>query len=141
MSDDLQQNLNNYCVVSRKYNLNDKKFFLTKFQKVNSNYLNLAWEYSLDEIQNREIIKDAKELPKNALQEIENKLLTINNKADDLFYYLNSGFDVKELKLDEERIERQFRNILAQRHQKILESKILSIAKKEKSNFLNSSFV
>jgi len=121
---ELQNKLNKYALINRKYQLFDKTQFLSTFSKIETEYLAKAWQYGSDEIQNKEIIKNANELPRKGKKEVSNRLLKFNSDTDDLFYYLNSKFDVKELKLDEEQIERRLRNTLAKRHQKILEAEI-----------------
>ena len=64
--------------------------------------------------------------------EISLKLQKFNFESNDLYYYLNSKFDSKELKLDEEQVERRLRNILALRYQKIILDEINKLKRKEK---------
>ena len=120
MNSEIQDKINKYCLINRKYQLLDESNFKLKFSKIDIKELKLAWEYGCDKIQNDEIIKDAKDLPKNGKKDISQKLQKFNFESNDLFYYLNSKFDVKELKLNEEQVERRLRNLLALRHQKII---------------------
>lgn len=132
MNSEIQEKLNKYCLINRKYQLLDEFNFKLKFSKIDSECLKLAWQYSCDKIHNDEIIKDTKDLPKNGKKEISQKLQKFNFESNDLYYYLNSKFDVKELKLNEEQVERRLRNLLALRHQKIIFKEITKLKRKEK---------
>ena len=136
MTVDLQEYLNKYCLILRKYNLDDKNGFFEKFSELKKDYLVKAWEYSFDKIQNREIIKDASELSDGAEQIIRERLENYEKNNYDKYYYLNSSFDVKELKLDDERTERRFRNILAVKHNSNLEKIILKEHRLNSVNFI-----
>ena len=125
MTVDLQEYLNKYCLILRKYNLDNENGFFGKFSELKKDYLINAWKYSFEKIQNREIIKDASELRNGAEEIIRVRLENFQKNNHDTYYYLNSTFDVKELKLDDERIERRFRNILAIKHNNNLEQVIL----------------
>jgi hypothetical protein len=131
MSTEIQDKLNRYCLINRKYQLLDYTNFLSNFRYIETHYLSSAWVYSNQKIYNHEIIKNTNELPKDGKQKISDLLQEFNFESSDLYYYLNSYFDVKVLKLEEERIERRLRNILAKRHQKILESEIEKLNKAE----------
>lgn len=132
MNSEIQDKINKYCLINRKYQLLDESNFTLKFSKIDIKDLKLAWKYGCDKIQNDEIIKDSKDLPKNGKKDISQKLQKFNFESNDLFYYLNSKFEVKELKLDEEKVERRLRNILALRHQKIILTEINKLKRKEK---------
>lgn len=134
MTSKIQDNLNKYCLINRKYQiLNDTEFY-SKFSNIKIEFLKTAWDYGLNEIQNDEIIKNAVELPKQGKKEIEKKLRKFNFSGSELFYFLNSKFEVNELKLDDGQIERRLRNILAIRHQKNLNSEIKKLNRKERLN-------
>jgi len=135
---ELQKKLNKYALINRKYQLFDKTQFLSTFSKIETEHLQEAWQYGSDEIQNKEIIKNASEISRKGKKVVSNRLLRFNSDSSDLFYYLNSKFDVKELKLDEEQIERRLRNTLAKRHQKILKAKIKKEERSRKIHVLTN---
>lgn len=141
MISEIQDKLNKYCLINRKYQLLNETDFISKFTNIKTEYLNKAWEYSCGEIQNSEIIKNTLELPKNGKKEITNRLQKFNFVSSDLYFYLNSKFDVKEFKLDDERIERRLRNTLAERHQKILKAEIKKLKRKEKLSRVKEKIV
>lgn len=132
MNEEIQNKLNKYCLINRKYQLIDEMQFSSIFSYIKSDYLKKAWEYSYTEIKNDEIIKNTDELPQNGNNEISKRLQKFNFISSDLYFYLNSRFEVKEWKLDDERIERRLRNILAERHQKIIKAEIKKSSKQQK---------
>ena len=135
MGEKLQNKLNQYALTIRKYNLGDKNYFLSRFNKLNKSKLNTAWIFAQKKIQNREIIKDA-----SHLTIYESKYATFitsgfENSTNELYQKLNSKFDFKELKLTDENVERKVRNILALRYLENLSSEILELQKKEENSF------
>ena len=64
MISEIQDKLNKYCLINRKYQLLNETDFISKFTNIKTEYLNKTWEYSCGEIQNSEIIKNTLELPK-----------------------------------------------------------------------------
>lgn len=141
MIQEIQDKLNRYCLINRKYQLLDESQFLSEFPNIESEYLKKAWKYSLDKIQNYEVIKDAKELPTGGEKIISNRLHRFNFNSSDLYYYLNSKFDVKELKHEDEIIERRLRITLAVRHQNILSSEINNLKRRQKLNEIKDKIV
>jgi hypothetical protein len=141
MNSEIQDKIIRYCIINRKYQLLDESSFKLKFRKIDIEKLNLAWEFGSKKIQNNEIIKDTKELPKNGRKEISKKIEKLNFNSHDLYIFLNSKFDEKELKLDEEQIERRLRNLIAQRHQKIILNEINKLISKEKLNQIKEKVV
>jgi hypothetical protein len=115
MITDLQNKLNQSAVIVRKYNLGDKIYFFSKFSSVDKSRLDTAWTFAENKIQNREIIKNASNLSAEEASLAILKSKAFNNNTIHLFKKLNSKFDVKELKLKDENIERKVRNILALR--------------------------
>ena len=111
----MQDNLNTIAQIVRKYNLGDNKYFFDKFSNCDKSQLEIAWAFGQKKIQNREIIKDASHLSNDEAKEADRKFLGFDNNSQTLLYYLNSEFDVKELKLKDENIERRLRKLLAER--------------------------
>lgn len=111
----IQDNLFVSAQIVRKYNLGDKNYFFSRFNKINESQLETAWASALKEIQNREIIKDEPNLQNEEKKIASQKASIFDNNYTILLRYLKSEFDVKELKLTDERIERKLRNILANR--------------------------
>lgn len=101
-------------LIYRKYNLGDISDVKSKFPKINYNELNSAWIFASNKIQNKEIIKDGKDLNFEHLKKVEIKIKEF--EGNDIFYYLNDNFDITKLALEEEKIERRFRNILANKY-------------------------
>jgi hypothetical protein len=130
-----QEDLNNYSIILRKYALEDKESFLERFSQIDLEFLIIAWENSFEQIQNREIIKDASDLEAGSVMEIHNKLLRFSTEINEIFYYLNDQKNIIPLNLRDENIERGFRNILAKKHNKELEQKILLGNKVISANF------
>lgn len=141
MNSEIQDKINRYSIINRKYHLIDESSFYLKFNKFNIENLKLAWEFGYNKIQNNEIIKDTKELSKNGKEEVSKRIQKFNFESRDLFFYLNSKFDTKELKIDEEQIERRLRNIIALRHQKIIVNEINRLIRKDKLNQIKERFV
>lgn len=132
---DLQNKINQYALIVRKYNLGDKSFFTSKFPHIDKTYLETAWTYAQNKIQNREIIKDASNL---TIEEFKLATLQINSfdyKTENLYQKLNSKFDVKELKLTDENIERKVRNALSLKYLQNLLQEIIELQKKEPTSF------
>ncbi|WP_281239926.1 hypothetical protein [Flavobacterium praedii] len=132
MDEEIQNKLNKYCIINRKYHLLDEKQFLSMFSNIKIEHLKKAWEYSFVEIQNKEIITSYVELQKNRKKEFSNRLRKFNFNSSDLYFYLNSEFDVKELLFDDEHFERRIRNALAKRHQIIIKTEIKKLKRQEK---------
>lgn len=124
----IQEILNTSAAITRKYNLGDREYFLRKFGGCDTKQLTEAWESGLKKIQNREIIKDTSDLPVSENPIISKKVAEVGNDAQDIAYYLNSGFDVRELKLKDENIERRVRNILAEKFLELKSKEIRNIS-------------
>jgi hypothetical protein len=133
--DIIQSKLNNYALVLRRYNLGDKEYFFSKFPNIDDSILEIAWLYGLKKIQNTEIIKDASSITEEAVKVIEVKVDYLVLNLDSVFQYLNSGFDVKTLKLADENIERRVRNIIAVQYLQNLSVEILQHHEKSKNSF------
>jgi hypothetical protein len=129
---EIQEILNTSAAITRKYNLGDREHFFRKFGGCDTKQLTEAWEFGLRKIQNREIIKDTSDLPVSDNPLIEWKVNEVGNDYQAITYYLNSGFDVRELKLKDENIERRVRHILAE--------KFLEFKSKEIRNLSTTSF-
>ena len=137
-----QEILNTSAAITRKYNLGDREYFIRKFGGCDTKQLTEAWEFGLRKIQNREIIKDTSDLPVSDNPLIEKKVNEVGIDPQAIAYYLNSGFDVRELKLKDENIERRVRHILAEKFLGIKSKEIrnLSIATISRQNSGKSSF-
>lgn len=132
MNEEIQNNLNKYCIINRKYHLLDETQFSSIFSNIKIEYLKKAWEYSYAEIQNKEIITSYVELQKSRKKEFSNRLRKFNFNSSDLYFYLKSEFNVKELFFDDEHFERCIRNVLAKRHQRIIKAEIKKLKGQEK---------
>ncbi len=132
MSREIQFKLERYCLINRKYQLNNKNHYLNTFSFLEKADLEKAWALSYEKIQNHEIIKDVKDLPIEYEYEILNRLKDFNFNRHELYFYLFRKFDVKSLKLRDEQIERRIRNILALRHQNIIINEIEKTIKDDK---------
>ena len=126
----IQDKLNSCALIIRKYNLGDKAFFFSKFPNANKAAVETAWHFGHQKIQNREIIKDASDLRSADLEIITNKLTGLNDNPDRLYYYLNSEFDAKKLKLTDENIERNLRNKLAIKYLQVVSAEIFVLHNK-----------
>lgn len=131
----IQQKLSYFALVVRKYNIGDKDYFFSKFPGIDSSALEIAWSSALKKIQNIEIIKDASSLSEEADKVIQIKVDNFGDNSDSIYQFLNSGFDVKKLKLDDENIERRVRNIIAVRYLQNLSVEILQLHNKSKNSF------
>ena len=131
----MQNKLSYFALVVRKYNIGDKDYFFSKFPGIDNSALEIAWSFGLKKIQNTEIIKDAASLSEEAVYVIKIKVDNIGNNSDSIYQYLNSGFDVKKLKLDDENIERRVRNIIAVRYLQNFSVEILQLHNKSKNSF------
>jgi|GEM_PF-3395673 len=116
------------AIIYRKYNLGDYSDFKVNLSKENNENLKLAWEFAFKKIQNSEIIKDGTELSFRHLNGVQQKIKEFQDK--DLFFYLNDSNDITKLQLDEEKIERRFRNYLAKKYIESFETK--KVQRKEK---------
>ena len=58
MNTEIQEILNRYCLIVRKYNLLNEDQFFSEFSNIKTEYLENAWKYSFEKIQNREIVKN-----------------------------------------------------------------------------------
>ncbi|MBC7745738.1 MAG: hypothetical protein H7096_11610 [Flavobacterium sp.] len=135
----IPENLNSCALMVRKYNLGDKAYFFSKFPGLSHAFLEIAWNFGLQKIRNNEIIKDAAAI--NTMEEslaIE-KYKHFDKSIKSIFYYLNSEFEVKELKLTDEIIERRLRNKLAISYFQIISDETLELNKKVKSPFKNKT--
>ena len=132
---DLQKKLNQYAIIIRKYNLGDKNFFTSEFPHIDKTYLETAWTYAQTKIQNREIIKNASILTIEELKLASLQINSFDNKTENLYYRLNNKFDVKELNLKNENIERKVRNALSVKYLQNLLQEITELQKKEVNPF------
>jgi len=122
----IQDKLNICATIVRKYNLGknkllnfdleDEEYFNRRFIKIDKRLLQNAWSHAQMEIQNNEIIKDAKYLDSNETAEVNKRINSLDNSNDKLLYFLKSSFDVKSLRLSNENIERRTRRIIADRY-------------------------
>lgn len=131
----IQKRLSYYALIIRKYNIGDKVYFFSKFSYIDNSALEIAWTFGLKKIQNTEIIKDASSLSEEDEKVIQIKVDNVGVNPDSIYQYLNSGFDVKKLKLDDENIERRVRNIIAIRYLQNLSVEILQLHNKSKNSF------
>lgn len=139
MGENLQNKLNQYALTIRKYNLGDKNYFFSRLQKLNKNRLSRAWNFAQKKIQNREIIKDASHIAIEDFKYATFLSSTFENNTNELYQKLNSKFDVKELKLGDENVERRVRNILALRYLERLSVEIQELQNKEVESFKSKS--
>ena len=128
LNSSIQDKINNSALIVRKYNLGDENYFFSQFRTVDKVLLRLAWTTAQKEVQNKEIIKEGSNLSSDDFQKAARKASTIEDNEKALFYYLNSKFDVTELKLTDEKIERRVRKLIADRY--------LLIVTKEVSDFI-----
>jgi len=126
---DIQNKLNQSALIVKKYNLGDKIYFVSKFNSVDKSKLNAAWSLAEKKIQKREIIKNASHLSAEETNLATLKTNTFDNNTIKLYEKLNSKFDVKELKLSDEIIERKVRNILALRFLQNISNEINEFSK------------
>lgn len=136
----IQNKLNQSALIVRKYNLGDKLYFVANFSNVDKHKLDTAWTFAENKIQNREIIKNASHLTDEETNSATLKTKNFDNSTIKLYEKLNSKFDVKELKLTDENIERKIRNVLALRFLQNISDEINEFsenkAKSFKSKFL-----
>jgi len=129
----IEDKLDSCALIIRKYDLGDRVYFFSKFPGMNRETLETAWNFGLQKIQNREIIKDASDLRSDDLEIVTNKLSAFdNNPPERLYYYLNTEFDVKQLKLKDENIERRLRHSLADTFIKLQSAELSENLIKEK---------
>lgn len=141
----IQDKLNACAIIVRKYNLGvdkflkfdfgDEKYFFEKFSNIDTRLLRNAWKLALKEIQNREIIKDTSHLSISDLEQVNKKIGGFDNNTQTLFYYLQSKFEVKELKLVDENIERRTRNLIADRYLDLVAKEVSELTSKSKNYF------
>jgi hypothetical protein len=91
----------------------DKYFFINKYSFIDKELLEIAWEYSLKKISNDEIINDASVISVVEIKSARSKYNEFHKEINSILFYLNSYFDVTQLKLKDENIERRFRQLLA----------------------------
>ncbi|MCG8796685.1 DUF3761 domain-containing protein [Tenacibaculum finnmarkense] len=128
----VEELLNQYSYILRKYQLNNKDEYIYSFKNIELEILEKSWNYSFEKIKNRDIIKNTQTLPENGKRIVNKKFEELNKDIDSLYKYLKKEFDVKELKYDEERIERKLRNKLALIHQKKIKNKINNLIRQQK---------
>lgn len=131
----LQDKINQFALIVRKYNLGDKDYFISHFPNLANSKLEIGWTFAQNKIQNKEIIKNASRL---TVEEDKLAILKTNafdNKSIKLYEKLNSRFDAKELKLTDENIERKVRHILALRFLGNLSNEIKELEKVEPKSF------
>lgn len=135
MEEKLQSKLNQYALTIRKYNLGDKNYFFSSLHKLNKNKLSRAWTFAQKKIQNREIIKNASHITIEDSKYATFITSIFDNSTNELYKKLNSKFDVKELKLSDENVERRVRNILALRYLQNLSTEIQELQNNEADSF------
>jgi hypothetical protein len=126
--------LQNSAQIVRQYNLGDEKYFFNKFPNSNKTQLTTAWTFAIRKIQNKEIIKDASNLSADEAQKAKEKAIHFDKSIQSIFFYLNSDFDVKKLKLADENIERRVRKILAEEYLDLTSKEITDLPIKDKSS-------
>jgi hypothetical protein len=131
---EIQNKLNACAQIVRKYNLGDNKYFFTKFHDSDKPSLETAWAFALKKIQHREIIKDTSDLNPDDLQQVNKRISGFNHDTDTLYHYLKSEFDVKQLKLSDENIERRVRRLIADRYLQIVSKEVSESTIKSKNS-------
>jgi hypothetical protein len=131
----IEKKLNTCALIIRKYDLGGREYFFSKFPEANKDTLETAWLFGLKKIQNKEIVKDSGDLGSDQHEIIRNKLKAFDYNSDNVYYYLNSEFDSKKLKLLDENIERNLRNKLAIRYVQIISEETIALNKKAKNAF------
>jgi len=105
------------AIVFRKCNLGDKDLFKLVLSKYPITIIEESWNLALNEIQNREIVKDANtslsEWQLNRINEIVNNFSKIPN---DQYRFLISPFNPKDFNLSDEVIQRRIRHIIAEKY-------------------------
>jgi len=137
----MNQNKLNFCaLLIRKYNLGNRDYFFREFSFAENEHLVESWNHALRNIKHRDIIKNAKKVDQHEVELIDRKIKEISSKKYQTIHYLYSKFDVKELKLTQENIERRVRHHLStklvEQLRKQLESKIL-VEKRQQSIMKN----
>ncbi len=144
---ELKKKLNNYALIFIKYRIGYKKQFFIKFSFLNSNILEHAWNESKkiilinSQTNTNEIIEDARLITKSHFE--QNKVAVNRAKNYEefdheyIFKFLKSNY-IKS-SIEEDNIERRFRNILANKYlaELFLEIKILH---DKKVNLINNIF-
>lgn len=138
----IQNNLNIAAEIVRKYDLGDKQFFFNKFNNIDSDQLEIAWEFALQKIQNKEIVKDANNIA-DIDSEFANKIFLIfgdNYKA--ILHHLKIDFDSKKFKISGENTERRLRRLFAEKY---IDFSVKEISKQSKrlknAQKYNSSYI
>jgi hypothetical protein len=127
--------INSCALIVRKYNLGDKAYFIDTFKDIDMSLKDCAWGLGEKKIQNKEIIKDASSIEIQDEQSAQNRFDSFEKNSNKIYAYLKSNFDVKELKLREENIERRFRHLLAKKYLQLEVSNIFEIEEKRKMPF------
>ena len=109
----MQDKLNAVALVCRKYNLLDKATFFQKFSKFDIASLQTAWDFSLSKIQNRDIVKDAKDISINERDAAIAYVKAVGHTESLVYSYLLKPFHPEALQLSDEKIERRVRHFLA----------------------------
>ena len=128
---EIQDKLNTCASIVRKYNLGDSEYFFKQFFDIDRSILETAWAFALRKIQHQEIIKDAQDLAQEEFLQVNN-IISKYNTADDIYNYLTSKFDVRELKLRDENIERRARKLLADTFLQIIAKDVSSLLLRKK---------
>jgi hypothetical protein len=141
----IQDKLNACAIIVRKYNLGvdkvlkfdfgDEKYFFDKFSNIDKKILRNAWTLALKEIQNREIIKDTSQLSSADIEQVNKKVIGFDTNSQTFLHYLKSNFDVRELKLTDENIERRTRNLIAHRYLELVEKEVSELSVNSKNSF------
>ena len=136
---DIQNKLNQAAIIVRKYQLGNEDWFISKFYTVHISRLNTAWTLAERKIQNREIIKNASHLSVEEANMATLKADNYDNNSIKLYEKLISKFDVKELKLTDENVERKVRNILALMFINNVSNEINEFVKKNNNSLKNKA--
>ncbi|MFN0140004.1 MAG: hypothetical protein ACKVQW_07940 [Pyrinomonadaceae bacterium] len=124
----IQELLNRSAFLVRKYNLGNEQIFYNKFSKFPDSDLQHAWAYALKQVQNREIVKDASvQFDQHDSLQISLRVIKLGSNIGLIHDALMKKFDVRELKLSDENMERRTRHMLASRYLDLA----LTAAKKE----------
>ncbi len=141
---ELKKKLNEYTFIYIKYRIGYKNQFFAKFSFINSSILEHAWNESKkiilsnSQINTNEIIEDSKLNTKSHFE--QNKIAVKRAKnyevfdQDYIFNFLKSNYN--KTTIEEDNIERRFRNILANKYLAELFSEI-KILHDKKVNQIN----
>lgn len=144
MSQKLKNKLNSCSIIIRKYDLGQKDFFLEKFNFIDSQILENSWEFAAKKIDKKEIIKDASNINLADNKNIEYKICMYSISTRKIYNYLKKDFNDNKLNINEQNIEKRFRNLLALRYIRLEIPKIREVEERRKMSRkekLNAFFV